>query len=209
MEVVLESIVGAVQIAGAFLGRPSRAVRARFGATPAEAERTFPGDELVPSPSWSYTHAIDVAATPERVWPWLVQIGQSRAGFYSYRGLENIAGCRIHNTTEIREEFQHLAIGDEVKLHPRAPGLEVKAVEPGRSLVLFGGTAGSADASVWAFHLVDTGDGRSRLIERGRYAHGDRFGSRLAFGPTLLEPVSFVMSRKMLSSIAELATIVP
>ena len=133
MEVVLESIVGAVQIAGAFLGRPSRAVRARFGATPAEAERTFPGDELVPSPSWSYTHAIDVAATPERVWPWLVQIGQSRAGFYSYRGLENIAGCRIHNTTEIREEFQHLAIGDEVKLHPRAPGLAEDVVEHRRA----------------------------------------------------------------------------
>jgi hypothetical protein len=202
---VLESFAGAGRIIGALLSRSLRARRTTWGATTDEATQTFPGDDLVPSPAWSYTHAVTVAAQPAQVWPWLAQIGQGRGGFYSYQGLENLVGCRIRNTSVVLDEFTRIEVGDEVKLHPRAPGLRVVVAQPPRSLVLFGGAEGSPDTSVWGFHLVDAGDGHTRLIERGHHAHGPGFGSRLMSGPTVLEPISFVMSRKMLLRIAELA----
>lgn len=202
---VLSSVDGAVRIAGALVARPLRKKRTTWGATETEITATYPGDELVPQPKWGYTHAVDVAAPPEQVWPWLVQLGQGRGGFYSYQGLENLVGCRIRNTTAILPEFQSLMVGDEVKLHVKAPGLRVEVAEPNKSLVLLGGTDRSPDKSLWAFHIVDTGGGHSRLIERGRYSYGDKLGSQIGFSPTFLEPISFVMSRKMLLTIADLA----
>jgi len=203
--VVLSSLDGAVRIAGALLARPLRKQRTTWGATPAEVAATYPGDELVPQPKWGYTHAVDVAAPPEQIWPWLVQLGQGRGGFYSYEGLENLVGCKIRNTTQILPEYGSLMVGDEVKLHAKAPGLRVAVAEPGKALALFGGTDQSPEKSLWAFHIADSGDGHSRLIERGRYAYGSKLGGRISFGPTLLEPISFVMSRKMLLTIADLA----
>jgi hypothetical protein len=57
--------------------------------------------------------------------------------------------------------------------------------------------------SLWAFHVISTADGRTRLIERGAYRYGPRVGERLALGPTIVEPISFVMSCKMLLTIAD------
>ncbi|SDD21890.1 hypothetical protein [Rhodococcus tukisamuensis] len=202
---VVESVGGAVLIAAHLLARPLRHWRATWGATDEEAAATFPGDDLVPDATWSYTHAITVAAPPERLWPWIVQLGQGRGGFYSYPGLENLVGCHVQNATDVLDRFQHLAVGDPVLLHPKAPPLTVAAIEPGRHLVLIGSSPDGADASLWAFHLLDDGDGGTRLIERGRYAHSGGRASSLAFGPTLLEPISFVMSRKMLRTLRALA----
>ena len=56
----------------------------RWGATADEVSRPLPGDELVPDPLYTTTHAITVRASAEAVWPWLVQIGQNRGGFYTY-----------------------------------------------------------------------------------------------------------------------------
>jgi hypothetical protein len=202
---VVTSLDGAVRIAVSLIARPWRGHRITWGATAYEIAASFPGDDLVPQSKWGYTHAVDVAAPPEKVWPWLVQIGQGRGGFYSYQGLENLVGCQIQNTSAILPEFGSLTVGDEVKLHVKAPGLRVEVAEPNKSLVLFGGSDDSPEASLWGFHIVDAGDGHSRLIERGRYSYGTTFGNRLAFSPTFLEPISFVMSRKMLLTIAALA----
>src|SRR5690349_6473826 len=60
-----------------------RRVHLRWGATDAEVTAPMPGDELVPEPSFSATRAITIDAPPEAVWPWLVQLGYGRAGFYS------------------------------------------------------------------------------------------------------------------------------
>ncbi|RDI14261.1 hypothetical protein DEU38_1332 [Rhodococcus sp. AG1013] len=204
---VAESVGGAVLIAVHLLGRPLRHWRTGWGATAEEAVATLPGDELVPDAAWSYTHAITVAAPPERLWPWIVQLGQGRGGFYSYAGLENLVGCHIENATEVLGRFQDVAVGDPVLLHPDRPPLTVAAVEPRRHLVLLGSAPDSADASLWAFHLFDDGNGGTRLIERGRYAHGGGWAGSLAFGPALLEPISFVMSRKMLRTLRALASI--
>lgn len=115
---IASSLEGAARIIGALIARPLRGTRTTWGATLAEVTATYPGDNFVPQPMWEYTHAVDVAASPDQVWPWLVQIGQGRGGFYSYQGLENLAGCKIRNTTHILPEFGSLCVGDEVNCTP-------------------------------------------------------------------------------------------
>lgn len=194
----LQSLAGVVLIAFHLLVRPLRRWRTSWGATAAEHERPLPGDDLVPNASWGYTHAIALDAPPTEVWPWIVQIGQGRAGFYSYQELENLVGCRIRNATDILPRFQTLRVGDLIRLHPRAPALTVAIVEPGLCLVLYGSSPDTGDANIWSFHLASGPDTTTRLLARGRGSHGASLPSRLFFGPALMEPMGFVMSRKML-----------
>ena len=182
-----------------------RSSRTAWGATPEEDAATFPGDEQVPNPTWGYTHAVTIDASPSQVWPWVVQLGQGRGGFYSFELLENLVGCDIHNAGVIRPDLQHLAVGDTVLLHPKGPPLAVAVIEPERCLVLVGSDGTGAPISLWAFHLSRSDVGSTRLIERGRYVVGRSLGQRLTLGPMILEPISFVMSRQMLRTIKELA----
>ena len=70
--------------------------RVRWGATDAEVGAHLPGDELMPRADRSTTRAMTIAAPPDQVWPWIVQMGQGRGGLYSYDVLENLIGCDIH-----------------------------------------------------------------------------------------------------------------
>ncbi|AXY51374.1 hypothetical protein [Rhodococcus ruber] len=149
-----ESVGGALLIAFHLLTtRILRRWRTTWGATAGELAAQYPGDDLVPAPDWGFTRAVTVDAPPERVWPWIVQIGQGRGGFYSYEGLENLIGCRITNATAIRPDLQHLAVGDPIRQHPKAPPLTVAVLEPNRDLVLHGATEQTGDAFLWSFHL--------------------------------------------------------
>jgi hypothetical protein len=95
---VFENLLGAFQVAGTLILSPVlRPWYNSWGVTEEEAARSLPGDELVPDPRLGYTRAITIQAPPERVWPWLIQIGQGRGGLYSYDGLENLVGCDIHS----------------------------------------------------------------------------------------------------------------
>ena len=107
-----------------------------WGATKEELQMSLPGDDLVRHPKLNATHAITINAPVEDVWPWLVQVGQKRGGFYSYTWLENLVGCHMRNADQIVAEWQDLKVGDEVWLHPKAPPLKVLAIEPGRAIVL-------------------------------------------------------------------------
>lgn len=203
MNELAESAGGAGLIAFHVLASiPLRKWRMTWGATPAEVDEALPGDDSVPHPAWAYTHAIDIDTTPDLVWPWLIQLGQQRAGFYSYRGLENLVGCNITSATGIEPRFQTLAVGDNVVLHPRSPALTVTLVDDGTAFVLLGADPDSADRALWSFHLRALPGGRTRLIERGRYSHAASLKSRLTFGRYFVEPIGFVMSRKMLRTIA-------
>lgn len=179
--------------------------RTRWGATEAELALTLPGDELVPRPDWCYTHAITIGAPRSAVWPWLVQIGQERGGFYSYEALENIAGCDIHNVLELRPALQRLAVGDTVRMHASGFGPRVSVLEPERALVLGGPPDVNGSQATWGFHLLDGPGGTTRLLERGRHVAGRGWLQKLGWGPYLTDPIGFVMSRKMLRTIKQLA----
>jgi hypothetical protein len=205
---LLENLLGAAQIAWALASPFLRGRRTRWGATGDDVRRTFPGDALVPRPRWQFLHAITVEAPPEAVWPWIAQVGQGRAGFYSFQILENLLGCAIENAGAIHPEWQPVEEGDLVRLHPKAPPLTVALVEPGRALVLHGDPAAdpspkaAPDVAIsWAFVIEPLDSSRSRLYSRNRSAYGPGLVQELSYGPWLLEPISFVMDRKMLQGI--------
>jgi hypothetical protein len=156
-----------------------------WGARTEERMEELPGDEFVPEAGMQATRAVTIDAPVREVWPWLAQIGQDRAGFYSYEWLENLAGCRMRNADEIRPEWQERKVGDIVKLH-WANGLELTRFEPNRVFALGG----------WYLVLKED-DGRTRLIARSRFPRGP---ASLAYG-LLLELPHFIMERKMLLGI--------
>lgn len=180
-----------------------------WGATPDEIDRALPGDELVAPPSSSTTRAVTVDAPAAEVWPWLVQMGHGRAGMYSYDLLENLIGLDIHSRWSIVDELQHLEVGDRIRLVP--PGwaglkdgyaLPVAMIDEGRSLVLREDPAEGPWDAVWSFHVVPDGPDRCRLISRGTAQ--DR-GPAARLADELMDPVTLVMTRKMLLGIKERA----
>lgn len=156
-------------------------------------------------PTWSYTRAVSIGAPRSAVWPWLLQLGQGRGGFYSYARLENLAGCTIHDVPQSQPELQRLQIGAVVRMHTNGFGPQVMALEEERSLVL-GGPADAAGArAVWSFQLFDGPDGTTRLVEHGRNAPGEGAFVKGGYGTYLTDPIGFVMGRKMLRAIGQLA----
>jgi hypothetical protein len=206
---ILSSFGAASQIAFQLaLGPLLHCWRTRLGTTPDERRRTLPGDELLPNPDWSYNHAITIDAPRAAVWPWLLQLGQGRGGFYSYEGLENLVGCDIHNVTEIRPELQQLRIGDVIRTHRSGYGPRVTILQPERALVLGGPADANGSQATWGFHLLDAGKGRTRLLERGHSRMGKGLLAK-GFGPYVLDPIGFVMSKKMLRTIKQLVEAQP
>jgi hypothetical protein len=208
----LAGIGGGAQVAAVMLTAPvARRWYNRWGATPAEIAGAMPGDELVPFPKLTSTRAVTIDVPPEQVWAWLVQIGQGRGGFYSFDALENLLRCDIHSADRIMPELQQLHAGDLILLAPAggAPCYRVAAVEPPHALVLAGADPttravqpipASPDelATTWQWVLRPTGGGRStRLVARQRYSY-PRSQSVLWH---LVEPVDFVMERRMLGGI--------
>lgn len=210
---VSDAAEGVVRGALALLTPFRRSYRAQWGATHEELRRTLPGDDVLPEVSWSSTHAIDINAPPAQVWPWIVQIGQGRGGFYSYAALENLFGCKINNADEIIPELQTLAVGDEIRMHPSdaMPVFKVLQITPPTTLLL--GNRPEQDAKLdssigvtWLFQLEPSGPDGTRLITRWRMFYTpDSIRNRLAFGPVLMEPIDFVMETKMLQGIQERA----
>ena len=196
------SAIGTAAAAYILFARPRHL---QWGASARECDASFPGDDLIVSPDLTATRAITVRASACQVWPWIAQLGQGRGGFYSYDFLENLAGCDIHSADRVVPGWQDIKIGDTVKLAPAA-GLDVVALEPGRSLVLRGGVP-IGDASppydfTWAWVLHDEPGGTSRLLVRERYAY-TRPWARFIVEP--VEAVSFVMTQKMLRGIRDRA----
>lgn len=211
---VLDAVGGAAAIAVMLLGSPLfRGRYNRWGATEEECRATMPGDELVPDPVLTSTRAITIAAPPEAVWPWLAQIGQGRGGLYSYDALENLVGLDIHSADGLLPSDQQVTPGDLVRLgRPGSPCFSVVSSVPGRSLVLVSAdpasgqpvptpvSAGTGATWQWQLHRIRNG-AATRLVSRQRNVHPD--GQRLLW--RLVEPVAFVMERRMLLGIKERA----
>jgi hypothetical protein len=184
-----------------------------WGATSDEVAGPYRGDELLDGPVSGATNAVTVQAPADEVWSWLVQIGQDRGGMYSYESLENLFGLNIHNATEIREEWQHLAVGDPVRVVPAGKfglrdgyAFHVAIVEPPYALVLRQQPPEHPWDSTWAFLVVPTTDDQSRLISRTRAAVTPGLkGVVSRFSGALMGPVILLMTRKMLLGIRERA----
>jgi hypothetical protein len=208
---LVNSVWGAIQIGAIMVLSPLlRMWYNRWGATDEEVAGRMPGDEWVAQPQLDSTRAISIRARPSEVWPWLVQIGAERGGFYSYDGLENLAGCRIRSADRILEAFQSLEVGQLVRLGPPGyPCYVVVEVVRARTLVLRGADPATGQLpepdpqptkyanSTWQWVLAEGKDGVTRLIARQRLA----YSRDMALVWRLTEPVSYVMERRMLRGI--------
>jgi len=176
----------------------------RWGSSASERVRPLPGDGLIPGPAGQTTMALNVDADPERVWRWLVQIGQDRGGMYSYDRLEQLIGLDIRSATSIRPEWQRLEVGDRIQLVPAGWGplpdgyaFRVAAMDPPNSLVLRQGP--EPWDGVWSFTLKPLGPGRCQLVSRTRTKQRPGIGGALARAASSIGvPVTWFMTRRML-----------
>jgi hypothetical protein len=201
------------------LGRLGR----RWGATDDEVYQPFPGDTLVPHPMVETTHAITIHAAAREIWPWLVQAGYHRGGWYTearwYAWLERVLWHTTSPSVDrILPEFQHLEVGDVVPDGP--PGtayFTVALLEPNHVLALYSTTHVrfmvpafvrnnprariSGDFS-WVFVLTALDEHTTRLIVRARANLRPRL-FRMLVSP--LMPGDFIMARMMLQGIKQRA----
>ena len=160
----------------------------RWGATDGEVHRTMPGDGLIPDAA-STTRAITIAAPPEQVWPWLVQLGYGRAGWYSYDWIDNDGQP---SADRIIPELQQLRVGDQILMLP-GMGPRVRELQPNRYFV-----AGDQEAGVWCLALSPAVGG-CRLVSRWRVDWP--LTPATAFWILLSDPGAFIMERRMLEGI--------
>ena len=169
----------------------------RWGSTPEEQAMALPGDTAAPSAY--FTRAITIDAPPSAVWPWLVQVGQDRAGFYSNDWLENLFGGDIHNADAVRSQWQQRAVGDRAPMAGEALRrvggeytlLTVRTLEPERVIADVPGR----------FVVLPLGEQGTRLLLREPLAIPERSG--LAW--LVWDPMHFVMVQRMLEGIKERA----
>jgi len=159
-----------------------------WGATREEIDAVMPGDEIVLRPVFSATRAITVDAPPADIWPWIIQMGYGRAGFYSYDRLDNDG---VPSADRIIPEYQGLEAGDLIPMS-RGSYAEVILLKPQELMVL---RFQSDTAATWAWALRATPDGRTRLITRLRVA------TLWASTKFLLDTFEIVMMRKCMLGI--------
>jgi len=170
--------------ASRFIRHTVLAALVREHGSPAAEENTrpLPGDELLPDALEQVTHGLTIAANPEAIWPWLVQMGCQRAGYYSVDVLDNGG---VPSAREVHPELQRLVIGDVLPATPDSPdGFEVLRIEPNQLLVLGGLFDGEANRQLpfaasrprrywqvtWAFVLEPLDAQRTRVHARARAA---------------------------------------
>ena len=188
-------ILGIAAAVGAYL-RWFRPWQLTWGAGPEEVSRAMPGDELVPQPTFNATRAITIGAAPERIWPWLVQVGLGRGGWYSYDILDNLGRP---SARRIIPELQNLAVGDIVPMSPDGRhGIPVQRMDPPLSMVW-----GAPGVTSWTWQLEPVSDGSTRVISRIR-ARYRWFPPAMAFS-ALVEFGDIWMMRKMLLNLRERA----
>jgi len=163
-----------------------------WGATRVEVQREMPGDEIIANPTWNATRAVEIDAKPEEIWPWIVQIGYRKAGFYSHDWLDN---DRIPSAEKILPEFQDLRVGDTIPLS-RGVDARVEILVPNEFLLLVvkDGT-GEHETWTWAWGLYSTNLSSTRLITRLRVEPDSRLSV------LTLDAFEIVMMRKCLLGI--------
>lgn len=155
----------------------------RLGSSADERERPLPGDELVPRPMWGFNHAVTIHAPADEIWPWLVQWGYGRGGFYSYDWIDRLLGASgVKSAERILPEHQQIEAGQIIPVEPGGMGFLTAEVQPGRAIVLLNridlktlkpyGAGDPTPAEYanlsWAWVLDPLDEERTRLISRCR-----------------------------------------
>lgn len=186
-----------------------------WGATDAERRMSLPGDEIVQEVMSHHTRAVTIDAPPAAIWPWLVQIGDRRAGFYSYDWVERYVFPGTvhyvdgrHSATRIHPELQRIELGERINTGSIGSvriGSPVTVLEPDHALVI----------GTWAFVLLPLNHNRTRLLVRERDAGWLRLlaprrsgllrGLGAIIDYAVGEPLHFAMIRKMMLGIKERA----
>jgi len=204
-------MVGIVGMAAIVYGVWLRPRLWRWGATDDEVAGPYPGADLVPDGERGATMAVTIDAPPDQVWPWLVQMGGDRGGWYSWDRLDNGGRPSAH---EVHPEWQHLELGDYVKYWKAdrpVDAWEVAALEPNRFLGLRGLTdlrgrnldpkqprPAAYIEGLWGFLLTELPRGRTRLIIGGYQAMSPRWLERFVFY-WLYVPVTWIMQARMMT----------
>jgi hypothetical protein len=187
-----------------------------WGATGAEVHARLPGDNLLNATTGDATHAITIRAAPEKIWPWLMQIGQDRSGFYSYTPLEDLVGCQMPKVERIVPQWSARRVGESVwfatpKHYDGQAKMIAAVIQPNRAFVMVSPSdwerirAGRlGQEGIWEFALVPIADRQTRLIARVRGTPNKSFAGHVA-DLLFWEPAHFFMERKMLLTIKRLA----
>jgi hypothetical protein len=169
----------------------------RWGATKAELTRAMPGDEDVPAPSFDATRGVTVHAPPEAIYPWIVQIGMTRAGWYSYDLLDNLARP---SARQLLPEHQKIHVGQLIPMSPDGKyGVYVKEFKE-NEWILWNDQEGD---TTWFWGLYPDGENRTRLVTRVRMKY--HWNSPAALFNLLVEFGDLPMMRKCLLGIKERA----
>jgi len=199
-----------------------------WGTTREEAIMTLPGDVLAPSkPMWRMTVATTIDAPPEKVFPYFVQMGQDKAGFYSADWLERAFGFGIHNTYTVVPEWQDTKAGDFCTFHKAGMGMRIYSVTPNRNLImvtnglepnhplppgkwemlltpLFPRERGDYVAWDWDFNLFPLPGGKTRVVVRAFASTRGNPLSKFIFKHAFALP-SDIMDIEMLKRVKMLA----
>lgn len=209
----------AVGTAAAVYALAVRPWHEKWGATQEEADRSLPGDEVVPRPRIRATHAITIHAPAFGIWPWIAQIGVGRGGFYSYDWIENAMGLEVHSTDQILTQHQQVEAGQIIPLMSNGEGVPVIEASRDHHLALGGRITSDSPGSfrlqdadpnaymevAWTFFLQPVDENVTRLIERFSIDWGPGSLKNALFMYAFLEPGAFLMERKMLLGIKERA----
>lgn len=169
----------------------------RWGATDAEVARAMPGDEVVQRPHFNATRAVTIQASPAEVWPWIVQIGSARAGWYSLDWLDNGGNPSVR---ELLPEFQKIERDYFVPFTPdQKNGMWVKAFQKNEYVLWWD----KKERATWVWVLQPLADGRTRLLTRLRTIYDFHFPWVIYY--LIYDVGNIVMMRKCLLGIKEQA----
>lgn len=179
----------------------------RWGATQQEVAAPMPGDNVVPRAQFCATRAITIEVPPEAVWPWIIQLGYGRAGFYSYDLVDNGG---IPSADKVVDEYQELKVGDLIPMFHETHGLAIAyKVDSFQSndwmLWVHRPHEHEPPDSTWSWRLTGLPGGGTRLVTRMKQDYRWATPRLATFNLVLMEFGDFAMERRMLIGIKKRA----
>ena len=204
---LVAAVAGATVVAGvAAYTIIGRRWHNRWGATDAEIAMELPGDDIVRRPNMNSTRAITIEATPDDIWPWIVQMGKGRGGLYSYDWLDIAFRALDEPSVEkVLEQYQVLKAGEVIPIGDDSSSMDdfyVHIVQPHYTLVIGANDPEYRQRVSWAIVLLPVGQNKTRLIMRVR---GEvPMDAKGVVTYALMDPTAFIMLRKQMLNFKKL-----